>query len=292
MRFNLGFFVREAFKNMRLNLLMSVTAVTTTGVCVLILGVGLLVGAHVEGLIRQVGQGVEITAFLPENASPEQIDEARRTVDGYPEVESYAFVSKEEALRRLRANFAEQPEVVEGIGSDFLPASLEIKLNDPEDSDAVAGKLEADGFEELSYPQQTIDRLNTVTGYVIWALRAATVLFFVASVLLISNAIRLSIFARRKEIEVMKLVGASDGFVRWPFVIEGLVQGLIGAAIAALAVVWTNALFVEWAQRELPFIPVSSSTVNTLSILFVLVLVGAAVGVVGSFMSVRRFLKV
>jgi cell division transport system permease protein len=292
MRFNWGFFVREALKNMRLNLLMSVTAVTTTAVCVLILGAGLLVSSHVEGVIRQVGKDVQITAFFSQNASPERIDETREAVSGYPEVEEVAYVSREEALRRLRANFADQPEVVDGLGSNFLPASLEIKLADPAASNAVAEKLREDGFEELNYPQQTIERLNQVTGYVIWALRAATALFLVASVLLISNAIRISIFARRKEIEVMKLVGASDGFVRWPFVLEGLAQGLVGATLAALVVVWANALFVEWAQSAVPFFGISTGSVNTLLLLPLLVLVGVAIGVFGSFLSVRRFLKV
>jgi cell division transport system permease protein len=292
MRFNWGFFVREALKNMRLNLLMSVTAVTTTAVCVLILGVGLLVSSHVEGVIRQVGEDVQITAFFPENATSERIDEAREAVSGYPEVEEVAYVSKEEALRRLRVNFADQPEVVDGLGSSFLPASLEIKLADPAASNAVAERLRGDGFKELNYPQQTIERLNQVTGYVIWALRAATALFLVASVLLISNAIRISIFARRKEIEVMKLVGASDGFVRWPFVVEGLAQGLVGATLAALVVVWANALFVEWAQGAVPFFGISAGSVNTLLLLPLLVLVGVAIGVFGSFVSVRRFLKV
>jgi cell division transport system permease protein len=292
MRFNWGFFVREALKNMRLNLLMSVTAVTTTAVCVLILGAGLLVSSHVEGVIRQVGKDVQITAFFSQNASPERIDETREAVSGYPEVEEVAYVSREEALRRLRANFADQPEVVDGLGSNFLPASLEIKLADPAASNAVAEKLREDGFEELNYPQQTIERLNQVTGYVIWALRAATALFLVASVLLISNAIRISIFARRKEIEVMKLVGASDGFVRWPFVLEGLAQGLVGATLAALVVVWANALFVEWAQSAVPFFGISTGSVNTLLLLPLLVLVGIAIGVFGSFVSVSRFLKV
>ncbi len=294
MRFNWGFFVREALKGLRLNLLMSVTAVTTTAVCILILGAGLLVSAHVQGIIRQVGEGVEITAFFPKNASPERIDQARRAVEGFPEVEEVAYVSREEALRRLRTNFAEQPEVVEGLGSNFLPASLEIKLKDPSYAQGVAVKLEGAGFreEDLNYPQQTINELNRITGYIVWALRAATALFLVASVLLISNAIRLSIFARRKEIEVMKLVGASDGFVRWPFVIEGLVQGLIGATLAALVVLWVNALFVEWAQNAVPLLGVSSAAVSTLSVFLILVVVGVAIGVFGSFMSVRRFLKV
>ncbi len=289
---NWGFFLREAFKNMRLNFLMSATAMTTTAVCVLVLGVGMLVSAHVEGIIRQVGQDVAITAFFPDDASQEEIDQVRRSVEGYREVKEVTYVSKEEALSRFKEMMADQPEIFEGLNSDVLPASLEIQLQDPRASNAVASKLRAEGLTELSYPQQTIDRLNQVTGYIVWALRGATALFFVASTLLIFNTIRLSIFARRKEIEVMKLVGASDGFVRTPFVLEGLVQGLIGAALAALLVVWANALFVGWARETIPFIPVSSEAVNTLVVLLVLIAVGAIVGILGSFLSVRRFLKI
>jgi cell division transport system permease protein len=291
---NLGFFLAEAFKNLRLNLLMSVTAITTTAVCVLILGMALLVNAHVEGIIRNVGQDVAITAFFPEDMSQEQIDGIVSSVESYPEVNESSYVSNEEALERFRETFADQPDIVNSINSDVLPASIEIQLNDSSDSSAVADKLQAEGFkdDEIRYPQQTVDRLNKVTGYVIWALRGATALFFTASVLLIFNTIRLSIFARRKEIEVMKLVGASDSFVRTPFVLEGLVQGLIGAAIAALAVVWLNSIFVSWAQEYLPFVPVASGAVNTLIVLLVLLAVGALVGIAGSFFSVRRFLKI
>jgi cell division transport system permease protein len=125
----------------------------------------------------------------------------------------------------------------------------------------------------------------------IWGLYGATILFLISSVLLISNAIRLSIFARRKEIEVMKLVGASDSFVRTPFVFEGMVQGLIGAGLAALTVIWINFLFIDWARDQLPFVPISADAVNTILLLVVLVAVGVAIGVVGSFLSVTRFLR-
>jgi cell division transport system permease protein len=291
---NLGFFLAEAFKNLRLNLLMSVTAVTTTAVCILILGIGLLVDAHVEGIVRNVGQDVAITAFFPEDVDQERIDEVVSSVEGYPEVNESAYVSKEEALERFRETFADQPDIAGSISSDVLPASMEIQLKDSSDSNVVADRLRAEGFQddEIRYPQQTVDRLNQITGYLVWGLRGATALFFVASVLLIFNTIRLSIFARRKEIEVMKLVGASDSFVRTPFVLEGLVQGLIGAIPAALLVVWIDALFVGWARESLPFLPVSSGAVNALIVLLFLLFVGALVGVAGSFFSVRRFLKV
>jgi cell division transport system permease protein len=294
MRFNLGFFLREAFKNIRLNLLMSVTAMTTTFICILVLGAGLLVSAHIEGLIGSVRQDVGVTAFFPHSTSQERMEEVRNSVEGYPEVAEVTFISKEEALANFKETFEDQPEIYEDLGSDVLPASLELRLKDPASAEEVAKKLEGEGFaaEDLSYPQQTISRLNEVTSYMIWGLRGATALFLVSSVLLISNAIRLSIFARRKEIEVMKLVGASDRFVRTPFVFEGLVQGLIGASLAALAVIWANLLFVDWSREALPFVPISSSAVNTLLVLAILLAVGVLIGMLGSFLSVTRFLRV
>ena len=294
MRLNFGFFLREAMKNIRLNLLMSITAITTTFICILVLGVGLLVSSHVEGVIGSVREDVSVEAFFPPDATQQEIDNVRSSVEGYPEVSSVNYVSKEEALQTFKETFEDKPELYQGIDPDVLPASLQIQLEDPAAAEEVAQRLrEEHGFTSgnLSYPQQTIQRLNDVTSAMIWGLYGATLLFLISSVLLISNAIRLSIFARRKEIEVMKLVGASDGFVRTPFVFEGLVQGLIGAGLAALTVVWINFLFVDWARDALPFVPVSGDAVNTLLILFVLVVVGVAIGVVGSFLSVTRFLR-
>jgi cell division transport system permease protein len=294
MRFNLGFFLREAMKNIRLNLLMSITAITTTFICILVFGVGLLVSSHVEGIIGSVREDVSVEVFFPQDASQDEIDKVRSAVEGYPEVASVNYVSKEEALATFKETFADQPEIYEGIDPGVLPASLQLQLENPAAADEVAQTLrEEHGFadENLSYPQQTIERLDKVTSYMIWGLYGATILFLISSVLLISNAIRLSIFARRKEIEVMKLVGASDSFVRTPFVFEGMVQSLIGASLAALTVVWINFLFVDWSQDALPFVPISGDAVDTILILAALVVVGVAIGVVGSFLSVTRFLR-
>jgi cell division transport system permease protein len=294
MRFNLGFFLREAMKNIRLNLLMSITAITTTFICILVLGVALLVSSHVEGVIGSVREDVSVEVFFPPDASQQEIDKVRSAVEGYPEVSSVNYVSKEAALETFKETFADQPEIYEGIDPGVLPASLQVQLENPAAADEVAQRLREDHRftdDNLSYPQQTIERLNKVTSYMILGLYGATALFLISSVLLISNAIRLSIFARRKEIEVMKLVGASDSFVRTPFVFEGLVQSLIGAGLAALTVVWINFLFVDWSQDALPFVPISGDAVNTLLILAVLVVVGVVIGVIGSFLSVTRFLR-
>jgi cell division transport system permease protein len=294
MRFNFGFFLREAMKNIRLNLLMSITAITTTFICILVLGVGLLVSSHVEGIVGSVREDVSVEAYFPPDASDQEIGATIDKIERWPEVSSINYVSEEEALATFKETFADKPELYEDLDPGVLPASLQLQLEDPAAADQVAQRLkEEHGFtdDNLSYPQQTIQRLNKVTSYMIWGLYGATALFLISSVLLISNAIRLSIFARRKEIEVMKLVGASDGFVRTPFVFEGLVEGLIGAGLAALTVIWINFLFVDWSHDALPFVPISGDAVNTLLVLAVLVVVGVAIGVVGSFLSVTRFLR-
>jgi cell division transport system permease protein len=294
MRFDLGFFLREALKNIRLNLLMSITAITTTFICILVLGVGLLVSSYVESVIGSVRDDVGVEAYFSPNATQEEINKVRTSVESYPEVSSVTYVSEQEALAKFKNTFADKPELYQGIDPGVLPASLQIQLKDPSAADEVAQRLrEEHGFtdDNLNYPQQTIARLNKFTSSIIWGLYGATILFLISSVLLISNAIRLSIFARRKEIEVMKLVGASDSFVRTPFVFEGLVQGLIGAGLAALTVVWINYLFVDWSRDALPFMPISGNAVNTPLVLVILVAVGVMIGVVGSFLSVTRFLR-
>jgi len=292
MRVNLGFFFVEALKNIRLNLLMTITAVTPTFICILVFGLGLLVSAHIQGIIGSVREDVSVEAFMP-NASSEEIDTLASKVEGWPKVSKVSEVSKEEAFAEFKDKFSDQPELYQDLDQGVFPASVQIQLKDPDMANDVAAKLKQEGFTEddLSYPQQTIDRLNSVTSVVIWGLYGATLMFLVASLLLISNAIRLSIFARRKEIEVMKLVGASDGFVRTPFVFEGLLQGLVGSALAALAVIWINYLFVDWAHTALPFVPISAGAVNAPFLLLLLVAVGVAIGIIGSFLSVTRFLR-
>ena len=292
MRFNLGFFLMEALKNLRLNLLMSITAVTTTFICILVFGLGLLVSAHIQSIIGSVREDVSVEAFMP-NATSQEVDSLANDVETWPEVASVTRVSEEQAFAEFKDKFKDQPDLYEDLDLGVFPPSIQIQLVDPNSASAVAERLKEQGFTEgnLSYPQQTIDRLNSITSYVIWGLYGATLLFLVASVLLISNAIRLSIFARRKEIEVMKLVGASDGFVRTPFVFEGLLQAFAGASLAAFAVIWINLLFVDWSHNALPYVPISNGAVNAFSTLLLLIAVGVGIGVIGSFLSVTRFLK-
>ena len=140
MRFNLGFFLREAFKNIRLNLLMSITAITTTFICILVLGIGLLVSSHVEGIIGSVREDVSVEAFIPPDASQERVEEIRNAVESYPEVSSVNYVSEDEALDKFKDTFKDQPEIYENLDPGVLPASFQLQLEDPALADEVAKK--------------------------------------------------------------------------------------------------------------------------------------------------------
>src|SRR5215204_6060351 len=227
MRFNFGFFLGEAVKNLRLNVLMSITAVTTTFICILVFGLGLLVSAHIQSIIGSVREDVSVEAFMPD-ATGEEVDALANKVATWPEVAEVTEVSEEQAFAEFKDKFEDQPDLYQDLDQGVFPPSVQIQLNDPSKANDVAGRLKQQGFEEsnLSYPQQTIDRLNSITSYVIWGLYVATLLFLIASVLLISNAIRLSIFA-----------------------------------------------------------------VNPFSTIIVLITTGVGIGVIGSFLSVTRFLR-
>src|SRR3712207_3602332 len=163
MRFNFGFFMREALKNIRLNLLMSITAITTTFICILVLGVGLLASSHVEGVVGSVREDVSVEAYFPPDAFQEEIDGTITKVEGWPEVSSVNYVSEDEAFVTFKETFADRPELYENLDPGVLPASLQIQLEEPTEAEQVAQRLEqAQGFspENLSYPQQTIERLK------------------------------------------------------------------------------------------------------------------------------------
>src|SRR5215217_873176 len=162
MRFNFGFFMREALKNVRSNLLMSITAITTTFICIVVLGVAWLVSAHVGGLTASVRQDVSVEAYFPPDATQEEIDAIISDVEGWPEVSGVNYVSEEEALASFKETFADRPELYENLDPGVLPASIQIQLEDPSEAEAVAQRLEQEqGFSDqnLSYPS----RLSSVS---------------------------------------------------------------------------------------------------------------------------------
>ena len=159
----------------------------------------------------------------------------------WPEVKSSVFVSKQDALERLKEDFKDNPEILEGLTGNPLPASFEISLVDPQTVDTVAARFNGNPIvDEVRYGKEIADKLFSFTSQARNFLLIFIVLLGIVAMLLISNTIRLSIFARKREVEIMKLVGATNWFIRWPFIIEGVTVGFFGAAWRPWSWCWSS----------------------------------------------------
>jgi cell division transport system permease protein len=289
----ISFFLREAFGSLRRNYFMTIAALVTVFLSMSVLGVVMVFAYNIDAVLRDVEQKVEISVFLKDSTTAEEIEATQREIVGWAEVKESMFVSKDDALKRLREDLKDHPEVLESLTGNPLPASFEVSLKNPEAVEAVAARFQGRPFvEEVRYGKEIAERIFRVTSVIRNVLLVFIVLLAGVSVLLISNTIRLSIYARRREVEIMKLVGATNWFIRWPFVIEGLTVGLVGA-VAAVAVVLVGTEFVIGRIREnLMFLTVPFDAVAPLQLAAVLLGVGAVIGALGSGLGLRRFLNV
>ena len=291
----ISFFLKEAFGSLRRNFFMTIAALVTVFLSIVVLG-GVLVFVYTtDALLKEVEQKVEITVYLKTDPDPSQtqIDALQTQILGWPEVKSSVFVTKQEALDRLKADFKNNPEILQGLTGNPLPASFEISLVDPTAVDKVATRFNSNAIvDEVRYGKEIADKLFTFTAQFRNFLVGFIALLGVVSVLLISNTIRLSIFARKREVEIMKLVGATNWFIRWPFIIEGVTVGLIGAIFAAIVVLVMNSFLIGRIRDSLTFMTVPLDAVPYGVVAVILLAVGVVIGAAGSAIGLRRFLKV
>ncbi|MHB9149394.1 MAG: permease-like cell division protein FtsX [Thermoleophilia bacterium] len=287
------FFLSEAFRSLWRNYFMTIAAVVTVFLSMFLLGVVMVFVYNINAVLKDVEQKVEITIYLKDSASGDEIEALRQEIVDLPEVKEVQFIDKDEALKRLKEDLKEHEELLQDLPSNPLPASFEVALKDPELAGTVAVKFEGRPIvEEVRYGKELAERIFKVTSVIRNISAVFVLLLGGVSILLISNTIRLSIYARRREVEIMKLVGATNWFIRWPFIIEGLAVGLVGA-IAALAFVILGTDFVMDRIREnLMFLTVPFDAVSTVQITLVILGVGAVIGAVGSGLGLRRFLNV
>jgi len=208
-------------------------------------------------------------------------------------VKSSSYITKEQALQRLKEDYADSPEIFESLTSNPLPASFEIALVDPQTVDIVAARFEGDSIvDEVRYGKEIADKLFAFTDQARNFMLIFIVLLGIVAILLISNTIRLSIFARKREVEIMKLVGATNWFIRWPFLIEGITVGFLGALVATAVVLGLNHYLVGTVSDNLAFLAMPLDAVPYVLVTVILLAVGVVIGAAGSAIGLRRFLKV
>jgi cell division transport system permease protein len=299
----LVFFTQEAFRALRRNAAPSMAAIVTTVVTVILLGVLIPVFQTTQAKSNQIRSSLDIQYAIYDDATHGEISALQQRLEQIPHVASVTFISKQQALETLRGELKDK-SILQQLHSNPLPASFEVKADDAANLDSIRAAVMPPGPNGKPQPispiiqnvfdrQQASQKIEQVTSALKIVLTVITALLIVASLMLIGNTIRLSIYTRRREVEVMRLVGATRWFIRWPFMIEGVVVGFTGGLVAIL-ILWLGKItIVDPLSNTFSFLAAQNN--STLSFpLLVAVLFGASVLVstIGSGLTLRRFLKV
>lgn len=311
---NIGYSIREAGHHFVRNGSTTFGAVVTIFLSLFIIGLFAMGSVLLDGMVGTVEDQVTIQAFVSDSASEDDINALQTKIEGWDEVESVTFKTKDEALAEYRDTMTNKnaPNAVQALdGKNPIPASIVIKLHDPQDVEGVAQRLGSDAdfakvadittnddgsqtspADEIQYGQGTVERLFTVTNWIrVITLVLVALLTFVAFVF-INNTIRLSISSRRREIAIQRLVGASNGFIRGPFIMEGVLQAVIGSAFAIAALEAIRRFGLPELATRMTFLNFSIPLKATLSTYGLLVGMGLIIGLFGSAIAMRRYLKV
>jgi cell division transport system permease protein len=296
----LSYIGRETWANLRRNLTLTIAALLTIAVTLTLVGVWLLAQKAVSNTTERWKGGVEFIVFMKADAAQEQIDAVGRDLRANPQVQpdKLRFVDKQAAYEEFKRLYPDTPELVNTLTPDMMPTSYRVvpKTDDATVIDGIGSQFQKKpGVQDVVYAKQAVEWIYTVSNFLRWVFVAVALALGLGSVILIWNTIRTAMFARRREIEVMKLVGATNWFIRIPFMVEGLIQGLVGAVLACLFVwgansFWTSNVVDKINVVDLQQLQVSSGQLRLTCL--ILLLVGMFVGTLGSGIAVTRFLDV
>ena len=298
MALKVDYVAREVGSNLRRNVTLTLASVITVFVSLALVGVAFLTRTGVQNATQRWQGGVEFIVFMQPAASEDQISAVQEALDESPQVDSVDFIDQQEAYEEFTDLFADSPEMIQSVTPEILPPSFRVEPTD-KDVDvirALGSEFESKpGVKQVVFAAEAIRTLQDFSRLLSLGLFSGALVLLGAAVLLILIAIRMAMFARRREIEVMKLVGATNWFIRVPFMVEGLVQGLVGALLAIPAVIG----IINFIESKLT----DTETINLFQgfavhsseqfgVAILLLVVGCLVGVIGSFVAVTRFLDV
>lgn len=288
------YYIREVFISLRRNNWMSVASIGTVAVSLFIFGMFLMMVMNMNKLAENMESQVQINVYLLDKVDRQQARDIEKDLKEIEGVESVGFVTKDEAMERFKDRLGDQKTLLDALDeTNPLPDSFEVTVTNPDLVKTAAEKMEKlDGVECAKYGQDVMEHLFEITRLLrIFGFTLMLVLAF-ATLFIISNTIRLTVFARRKEIAIMKYVGATDWFIRWPFVMEGMVLGLFGSIIAAMVLRTAYTAMAEKVYDTLAFFPLIPEQPFLTYITIIVVISGMVVGAIGSAVSIKKFLKV
>lgn len=291
---NAGYFIRESFKSSKRNKVMSIASVSTVAAALLIFGIFMLLVLNVNKIVASVVDKVEIKVFINDDVTSIQQTDIQKTLKSYSGVKSVTFESKDMALENYRKMLGDDADLANGLSEkNPLPASFIIKVNNAEDVTSIAKQAETlDGVYKVVDGQETVTNLIHFIRIVKGTSLTLIVILGVIAIFLISNTIKITVYTRKKEIGIMKYIGATDWFIKWPFFIEGLTLGFIGAVISLLLL----GLGYRYVTNVVDEGTLLFSLVPAAQVMHTMILeflgVGMLIGGIGSLLSMKKFLIV
>ena len=296
----LGYFIGEGFSNVFKNKKSTGASLMIMCATMIIFGIFLILGENINHFVEGVESEQGIQVFVKNEATQEQIDELGEKIRAIDGVSTVEFVSKDEALEQMKERFGDRQDLLEGYEGEnnIFTASYVVTLTDLTKSQAVQDQINtySDVVKKINSKDEVITTLINLANGIKIVTGVILVLLIIISIFIIANTIKLTVHARRKEISIMKYVGATNGFIRWPFIVEGMIIGIlasiisiiiVGGAYSFIAEKLVNAEFMQLINMNL----ISFSDMFN-SIIFVYMLLGIGIGVLGSVISMRKYLKV
>jgi cell division transport system permease protein len=288
----LSYYFNETANGLRRNGLMVFAAVSTVFISLFLFGGAYLITREVNLVVDFTTEKVEVAVYLNDTISSADRDLLFKRIQGMDEVSRVTYESKQHAYERFKKIFANQPALTENVSPDALPASFRVKLNDPSKFAAVSAQLQGQpGIERIVDQRSLLKRVFAVSNILRAGALVAALVVLLSAAGLIGNTVRMAVFSRRREIGVMRLVGATNWFIRIPFIIEALIQSLIGAGAAIVTLIIFRRVFLNSIHNSIAFLPVIP--VSDLYVMIPILLgIGVIVAMLASFIAMRRFLEV
>jgi cell division transport system permease protein len=288
-----SYILQESLRSLKRNGWLNFAAAGTTAVSLFILGAAILLVINTNFISSSWESNVEIMAYLNSGVTGDAVTTLRTQIMTIPEVKDVRFISKDEALASLEQQFGQNAQLQDSLGgSNPLPDAFQVSTTDPKEVDGVANLLGLlPGVSQVRYGQGVVDKLLELTYWIRLVGLSIVVLLALCATFLIATTIRLTMFARRREIGIMKMVGATDWYVRWPFLLEGVILGATGALLAVALLYFSYSAITPKIAETLPFLPLMNSSLVLFQLFAGLLATGVGLGIVGSMISVHRYLQ-
>jgi cell division transport system permease protein len=297
------YFFSETFISLRRNFFMGFTAITTVAITLFVVGFFTIIVYDIQGIISSVESEVKLAVYLEDDITKELKDFWEKTILSWEETDSINYISKDQAMEKFREQ-NEGSDILKEIEENILPASFEITLKTPEKIDQVALRFKdkddnfLEGINDVIYGKNYVNKLFSITAIIGVIAFLIIIVLLLAAIVLIFNTIRLSIYARRKEIEVMKLVGATNWFVRIPFLFEGFFEGFMGSIISIILLYFIGNFLLIRGERvivdtmRIKELAIVGSSSVILYVYIGVVIMGSLIGVLSSAIALRRYVKI